>query len=195
MITPEWSHKIEAERIGADHFVVTIKATEQESRDVARRLKVEKIEDLSARFVLSREKGGFLIAVQGQASATVTQSCVITQEPLINEVIEDIEAFYTDKQDNSTVSFAKARHERLGKTADAELPILDEREDPEPVIDGSIDLGELAVQFLSLGVDPYPQKEGALSEYVQKETVRSGAPQTHNPFKALKEWKAQQDKD
>ena len=46
---------------------------------------------------------------------------------------------------------------RAGGCADAELELLPEEEDPEPVVDGMIDVGELAAQFLLLGVDPYPR--------------------------------------
>jgi hypothetical protein len=40
------------------------------------------------------------------------------------------------------------------------MPFLDESEDPEPVIDGKIDAGELVAQYLSLAIDPYPRLEG-----------------------------------
>ena len=34
-------------------------------------------------------------------------------------------------------------------------------EPPEPLVDGTLDLGGLAVEFLILGIDPYPRKAGA----------------------------------
>ena len=35
---------------------------------------------------------------------------------------------------------------------------------PEALIDGTIDLGELATEFLILGIDPYPRKVGSVFE-------------------------------
>ncbi len=37
---------------------------------------------------------------------------------------------------------------------------LDE-EPPEPLVEGKIDLGAIATEFLLLGIDPYPRKAGA----------------------------------
>ena len=36
------------------------------------------------------------------------------------------------------------------------------RDDAEPLIGGTVDLGALAAEFLILGIDPYPRKPGAL---------------------------------
>ena len=33
-------------------------------------------------------------------------------------------------------------------------------EPPDPIIEGRIDLGALAAEFLALGLDPYPRKPG-----------------------------------
>ena len=35
---------------------------------------------------------------------------------------------------------------------------------PEPIVDGRLDLGALATEFLILGIDPYPRKPGAVFE-------------------------------
>ena len=34
-------------------------------------------------------------------------------------------------------------------------------DEPDPIVDGKIDLGALAAEFLALGLDPYPRKPGA----------------------------------
>ena len=38
---------------------------------------------------------------------------------------------------------------------------LADEDDPDPVIDGKIDLGALTAEFFALGLDPYPRKPGA----------------------------------
>ena len=46
---------------------------------------------------------------------------------------------------------------------------------PEPIVNGAIDLGALAAEFLMLGLDPYPRKPGAVFEPVDC-AGRSGRP-------------------
>ena len=41
---------------------------------------------------------------------------------------------------------------------------LDDEDEPDPIIEGKIDLGALAAEFFALGLDPYPRKPGASFE-------------------------------
>jgi len=52
---------------------------------------------------------------------------------------------------------------------------------PEPMVDGVIDLGRLAIDVLLLAIDPYPRKPGAVFE----PEVATADPDDH-PFAALK---------
>jgi hypothetical protein len=58
-------------------------------------------------------------------------------------------------------------------------PAFEAAEPPEPLVDGIIDLGVIAVEFLMLGIDPYPRKKGV--EFV---TPNAPDPAT-SPFSAL----------
>ena len=52
---------------------------------------------------------------------------------------------------------------RRGARDDAEIDIevlLNEEEPPEPIVDGTIDLGGVTLEFLALALDPYPRKPG-----------------------------------
>ncbi len=53
------------------------------------------------------------------------------------------------------------------------------KEPPEPLLDGILDLGALATEFLILGLDPYPRKVGV--EFVAPEAGEAAA----HPFAAL----------
>jgi len=55
---------------------------------------------------------------------------------------------------------------------------LDE-EPPEMLVDGKIDLGAIATEFLLLGIDPYPRKAGA--EFATVKVDDAGS----RPFAAL----------
>ncbi len=64
----------------------------------------------------------------------------------------------------------------VGRGEEFEIP-----DPPEPIVNGFIDLGQLAAEFLVLGLDPYPRKPGA--EFIPPELVVD--PEEH-PFAALK---------
>jgi hypothetical protein len=61
---------------------------------------------------------------------------------------------------------------------------LADEDEPDPVIEGKIDLGALTAEFFALGLDPYPHKPGAVFEHSAKSDP------TDSPFSAL----AQRDK-
>ncbi len=54
--------------------------------------------------------------------------------------------------------------------------------EPEPLVDGIVDLGALATEFLILGLDPYPRKPGAAFEPPREGAADGG------PFAALAGW-------
>lgn len=184
-ITPEWSHRVEAADIGLTPIRTTISASPQERKDLARRIQVERIDRLEARLVMQRESNA-VIHVTGELAADIVQPCAITLEPVEQTVNSTFEGWFADPE--SVVPIARARHEKQGRKAGAELPILEEEDDPEPIIDGQIDLGELATQHLSLAIDPYPHKEGAV--FAEVEAQAGIVPEVRkNPFAALKNWK------
>jgi uncharacterized metal-binding protein YceD (DUF177 family) len=114
---------------------------------------------LQAKFDVRRRGAGGL-HVTGTVSATVGQNCVVTLEPLANEVEEAVDVVYVPQQ-------APALHERRngGEIDETEAEPRDVKwNDPEPLLGGVIDLGALATEFLILGLDPFPRKPGAVFE-------------------------------
>ena len=74
-------------------------------------------------------------------------------EPLANEVEEAIDLVFAPP----------SAIKRDGEGAGAEERNAAESwSEPEPLIDGTVDLGALATEFLILGLDPYPRKPGAV---------------------------------
>ena len=186
--TPEWSRKVAVDKLGQKPSKTILEASEQECRDLARRLRVEGIEKLSGEIILQRQPGGHVIAATGTVKATVRQLCVTTLKPLSNKITADIEAWFSDEA--QAVTLNKARRERATQRADTEVQMLEEGEDPETVdADGMLDLGELAAQFLSLAVDPFPRSAAAAGG--ETELPAAGRP---NPFAALKDWKTEKDR-
>ncbi len=184
-LTPEWSRKVEAATVEDTPLSLRIEATAQERKDVARRLKVSEISQLNADITLKREEGSHIIHVEGTLQAEVVQPCVVTLEPVVSLIQEPVESWYSDEE--QIVSLTRVRREKVGKMVDSEMEIMDEKDDPDPVVEGHIDVGELVTQFLSLAINPYPQAEGAV--YTET-SIPTEPPKRANPFAGLKDWKA-----
>lgn len=187
MPDPEWSVLVDAQTVTSSTQKVRISASEEERKALCVRLELATISSLSADVTLRREKGN-VIHVNGLMKANVTQTCSVTADPVQTQIEETFEGWFADQE--RIVMLAKARHERLGRLADSEIPILDESEDPEPLTNGMIDIGELVVQHLSLAVDAFPRRRGLEeTEAVEVSVGGEGAGLRKNPFEALKNWK------
>lgn len=183
----EWSVYIDADAIEDAPVAMEVSPSDEEAKALARRLDVVSIDGLKANITARRH--GLSIHVQGRLEAEVTQSCVVSGDPVTSTLTEDFEGWFADP--DAAVPLAKARKERAQKKSHTEVPILEESEDPEPIIDGRIDVGELTAQYLSLALNPYPHAEGAEEHPLlhQESDEPAGEPMTRNPFAALKGWK------
>jgi hypothetical protein len=103
---------------------------------------------LAASFdVTPHGRGG--LHVVGRVSAKVGQTCVVTLEPIENDIDEAIDLVFSPA---SALPPASAGGE-------VEVPAEDA---PEPLVGGRIDLGAIATEFLILAIDPYPRKPDAM---------------------------------
>jgi hypothetical protein len=122
---------------------------------------------LEANFNVTRRGAGGL-HVAGLVSATVGQNCVVTLEPLANEIEEEVDLLFVPKP---------VAERQAGETETK--PPEPKWDDPEPLIGGVVDLGALATEFLVLGIDPYPRMPGAVFE------APKDAQPDEGPFAAL----------
>ena len=126
---------------------------------------------LVAAFDVSRYGRGGLRVV-GRVSATVEQTCVVTLEPIESTIEEPIDLAFVP-----------------GATSPAGVGEVEMAPDaPDELVDGAVDLGVIATEFLILGIDPYPRKAGAVFE-----SPAAGGDSTH-PFAALSALKKRQEK-
>jgi len=135
---------------------------------VARVAGLRDLPRLEANFEVTRHDEGGL-RVTGRVSATVGQSCVVTLEPLVNEIAEDVNLVFVPRP---------AVAEDTREVGEAEAP-KENRETADPLVDGLIDLGAITTEFLILGLDPYPRKAGAVFQPPQAATP------DESPFAAL----------
>jgi hypothetical protein len=159
-----WSVPVAVEHIPDTGLHVDLTAPPEIRAAVAALAGLRDLPALAASFDLSRRGAG--VHVSGAVGATVGQTCVVTLDPIENEVKEPIEMLFMPGAE-ARVRNAAGAAEREGE------------EPPEPLIGGKVDLGALAVEFLLLGIDPYPRKPGA--EFATPEAGESG----NRPFAGL----------
>jgi uncharacterized metal-binding protein YceD (DUF177 family) len=173
--SPEFSRTVLADSIGQDPVVRTLEATPEERDALARRFGLEAIHSLSATLRLRRARGGQMIRVLGRLDARVSQVSVVSLEPFDAEVEEEFEALFAPPE------MIPAGGTDLSLDAYAE-------DDPEPIENGRIDLGELTAQHLSLALDPHPRRPDEAAETAapmpQDASEGEGAPR-RNPFAEL----------
>jgi uncharacterized metal-binding protein YceD (DUF177 family) len=114
---------------------------------------------------------GNRVRVVGRIRARVGQTCVVTLEPVDNDVDEAIDLIFAPP---SQIPEMSDLVDESGETTEIPDP-------PEPIEHGLIDLGRLATDALFLGLDPYPRKPDAVFEPI----VEPDDPDEH-PFAALK---------
>ena len=113
--------------------------------------------------------------VSGVLHALVTQTCAISLEPFETLVSVPID-----------VDFAIACQPKPAsskRTAGGAATFVGPQDPPDPIINGQIDLGALAAEFLVLNLDLYPRKPGATFEDANVGGEASG---TDSPFAVLR---------
>jgi uncharacterized metal-binding protein YceD (DUF177 family) len=124
--------------------------------DASRRDSIARLAGLAA---LPRLDASFDVApygrsglqVVGRVSATVSQLCVVTLEPIENEIDESVDLVFAPVDAVPLLAD--------GSGGEIEIPHDD---GSEPLVDGTIDLGAIAIEFLILAIDPYPRKPDAV---------------------------------
>jgi uncharacterized metal-binding protein YceD (DUF177 family) len=190
-LKPEWSHRVDVETISQRPTKLSILADESARKDLARRLRLRSIDSLVADFSLEREIGSMVIHVEGHVKAKIVQNCISTGEPVYESIDESFESWFADP--SQAVPFVKARRERLVK-GEREMELLPERDDPEIVENGVIDIAEIATQYMSLGINSYP-RVGDVPPIGDEVSVQVVGPARKNPFDALKDWKSRQTRE
>lgn len=126
----------------------------------------------SASFDVTPKSGG-RFHVAGRVQARIGQTCVVTLDPIENDIDEEIDLIFAPEE-----QIAQTTEESAEVAAGGEAELADP---PEPFVNGTIDLGRLATDVLYLAIDPYPRKPGVVFE----PHVTAADPEDH-PFAALK---------
>jgi uncharacterized metal-binding protein YceD (DUF177 family) len=138
---PEFSRLVSLARIPEAGREEVLRASPAECAALAARFAIPAVGRLDARLLLRPEPGSGAVMVTGTLSADVVQACVVSLEPVAQQVREDVVL-------------------RLLP------PGQDPSDDPEgpdeiPIEGDAVDLGEALAEQLALALDPYPRAPGA----------------------------------
>jgi uncharacterized metal-binding protein YceD (DUF177 family) len=170
---PPFSRPVRVDALPADGVTQTIVADADERAALAALNHLPAIAKLTASFTL-RRNGRDGARATGAVRADVTQVCVVTLEPFAAHIDEPLDVVFAPP--------AKETPARRGVQEEVNLDLAAE-DPPDTMVDGVIDLGALAAEYLALGLDPYPRKPGV--EFA----ASALASEASSPFAALAELK------
>lgn len=184
-----WKHMWSVDQLDKGRVTLTIQPEPNLYESLAAFLDIKALKALSCAYVIRRKDGGHMIHVHGEIKSEVEQICVQSLEPMVSEINEAFDGYFADR--GQAVPFSKAKKELYSKYGVDDTPILEEEEDPELIENGHIDIGALAIQFLSLAIDPYPRRDGLESQLPDEVSIATTAKfeERENPFAALKDLK------
>ncbi len=176
-MTPEFSRPIAVEGLTPDKTrTETIEATPEECAALAKRFDLRELSDLKAKISIRRVTGG-MVKVEGEVQASVVQACVVSLQDVYADVKAKFDTYFTENEGD-----LKDDEELIGE---------DDEDVSEMISNGIIDLGEVAAQYLSLELDPYPRAPGVS---LAAQLAEVGADVKNNPFQVLEGLKKKDDK-
>ncbi len=173
--TPEFSRPVALDSLVPDRERVdNFTASDAECAALAKRFDIRSLSDFKGRLTALRVAEGKFIKISGAFEAEVVQACVVSLQDVPAHIQGEFETYFTED----------------GKEFDPydDLGLeFEEEEDLHQVYNhGVLDLGELAAQYLSLELEPYPRAPGVS---LAAQMAEAGAPGSPNPFQVLQSLK------
>ena len=169
-LNPEFSYIIDTTRLPAKGEAVEIQANDAQKRALEQRLGLEKIDSFCVS-ALVRPLNRHQVRATGTVKGRITQTCVVSLQPFDAEV-----------EDSFNVLFEEPNPADLNVN-EIDLDMSDEEEDVDVLENNKIDLGEVAVEYFSLALDPFPHAPNvSFSDKIEDEPRK-------NAFSALEKLK------
>lgn len=140
----DWRHRLN--EIPANGLHVTRSATTEECAQFAEDLSIVSCENLKATYQIKAKKRD-RYELTGHVAAEVTQSCIVTLEPVHAKLDEPLDCTFVSP-------------DLLPKSQEEEQEVLS-IDDLEPIENGTIDVGRIIFEVISTGLEPYPRREDA----------------------------------
>jgi uncharacterized metal-binding protein YceD (DUF177 family) len=148
-------HMVSIVRLPQNGMNLKLTASEKELRALAAAHELVSVQSFTADLLIKKwRKDG--VKITGVVNAEITQSCVITLEPLSAQIEHAIDAVFVQEG---------SKFARPPLSSDGEIVIdYDGADLPETFSGDTIDVGGLAEEFFGLAIDPYPRKPGVVLE-------------------------------
>src|SRR5262245_19809664 len=163
-----WDHAVrdvpETGVAGARH------AGPDELAAIARTLHLIACTSLKAQYTIQPMAAG-RYRLSGCLHAEVTQTCVVTLDPIVSALEETFEATFWPR-------------EAMPVPESGELAI-DDAPEPEPIVAGQIAVGRVVFESLAAALEPYPRKPGAVLDWQPPLPDDANATTATNPFAVL----------
>lgn len=159
---------VRTDHLPNDGKVVKASANEEQLSALTTRLGVLKVEKFDLEVTvkpITKHK----VHVVGHVSGIVKQNCAVTLAEIESPVADNFEVIYESVPDDYVPL--------------KEIDISPDEVETEDLIDNKIDVGELAVEYFSLSIDPYARAEGAVF------TDKIEPKEENNPFSVLEKLK------
>ncbi len=174
-VETEMPRTIKADNVPKKGRTVPLQPSDEERAAVAKRLDLISLDMLEGHVTVQPEMGREM-SVQGTVRAEVTQTCVVSGEPVTTKLEFDLFRMYAEDADP------------FSGLANGEDDVSDpDLEDPDPIIDGLIDVGEAVIEELALRIPLYPRAEGV--EFNDSRYAIDATDVKENPFSALESLK------
>ena len=148
--SPIWTVPVRIEDVPEEGTHFELSPDDKTRADIATLAGLRTLPRLVASFDVTRNGSG--LRVVGEIAATAGQTCVVSLEPVENEIHEHVDLVFAP---GSSTVLSDAEPEDIRPDA---------KEPPEALVDGTVDLGAITIEFLILGIDPYPRKPGVVFE-------------------------------
>lgn len=159
-VTFEFSRPLPVDRIPRTGSFEKLKADAKECEALARRLQVPALHGLTAGLRATPWRGGGL-KLEGDLTADLDQVSVVSLERFRHQLTYPVLRYFLP----------------------AGVASREEDDEADPIVNSTVDLGEVVAETLALELEPYPRKPGeAFAEHIESVDEE---PESQSPFAAL----------
>jgi hypothetical protein len=170
-----WEHAVQD--IPEAGLAIERSASAGERDAIAQALELPGCRSLNVRYTLMPRGGGH-VHLSGTLQAQVEQACVVTLEPLLNDVAASFKVDYWPETEMPEPS---------GGAVD-----MHEEADLEPIVAGRIEVGRVVFESLAGAIDLFPRKPGVTFDPPEEPPGSGDDQSAESPFAALAKIKKKQ---
>ncbi len=142
-MTTELEARVRLDRLDRKPAEIAVDATAEACARIAARLGLASVEAVSVAATTRICPPGDIYRVQGIVSMAAERTCTVLLEPFVDVTETDFDELLTSNPKSATV-------------VDDMTPLGEDETEIALVTDGEIDVGEIALQYLAMALDPFP---------------------------------------